>query len=60
MKIFLYTLIGVAAIILLTVTVFNYDPETEKWSSLLFGAAVGFGLYKIPSVIRNIRQKKAK
>jgi len=60
MKIFLYTLIGVAAIVLLTVTVFSYDPETEKWSSLLFGAAVGYGLYKLPWVIRNIKQKRAK
>lgn len=60
MKIFLYTLIGVAAIILLTVTVFNYDPETETWTSMLFGAAVGYGLYKMPSVIRNFKQKRAK
>jgi len=60
MKIFFYILVGVAAIILLTVIVFNYDPETETWTSLLFGAAVGYGLYKLPWVIKRIKQNKTK
>ena len=60
MKIFFYILIGVAAIALMTLVVFNYDPKTETWGSLLIGALFGYMLYKMPSIIRSWKQKKAK
>ena len=60
MKIFFYILIGVAAIALMTLIVFNYDPKTETWGSLLIGALFGYLLYKMPAMIRKNKQKNAK
>ena len=59
-KVYLYLFIGIVAIILMTVVVFNFDPKTETWSSLLLGALFGYLLFKMPSTIRNIKQKKVK
>ncbi|MCO5948849.1 MULTISPECIES: hypothetical protein [Mucilaginibacter] len=56
-KVYLYLLIGIAAILLMTVVVFNFDPKTETWSSLLIGALFGYGLYKMPTIIRRLKQK---
>ena len=56
-KVYLYLLLGVFAIIIMTLIVFNYDPKTETWGSLLIGALFGFLFYR---VIKNRRQKSAK
>jgi hypothetical protein len=56
-KVYLYLFMGIAAITLMTVIVFNYDPKTETWSSLIMGAVLGYLLYKTPSIIRNRKQK---
>ncbi|HVW94559.1 MAG TPA: hypothetical protein VHA56_01155 [Mucilaginibacter sp.] len=60
MKIFIYILVGVVAIIITVVSIFNFNPETETWGSLLLGGMLGFTLYKAPSVIRNMKQRKGK
>jgi len=60
MKKYLYLFVGIVAIILLTITVFNFDPKTETWSSLFMGAAFGYLLYKAPSMIKNRKQKSVK
>jgi hypothetical protein len=56
-KVYLYLFIGIAAIALMTVIVFNFDPNTETWGSLLLGAAFGYLLVR---VMKNRRQKSAK
>jgi uncharacterized membrane protein len=56
-KVYLYLLIGIIAIVLMTVIVFNYDPKTETWSGLLLGALFGFLFYR---TIKSRRQKNVK
>ncbi|MDP9081301.1 MAG: hypothetical protein M3O71_28145 [Bacteroidota bacterium] len=56
-KVYLYLLLGIIAIIIMTLIVFNYDPKTETWGSMLIGALFGFLFYR---VIKNRRQKSAK
>jgi len=56
-KVYIYLFIGIIAIVLMTVIVFNYDPKTETWGSLLLGAAFGFLFFRM---IKNRRQKSAK
>ncbi|ASU36669.1 hypothetical protein [Mucilaginibacter xinganensis] len=56
-KVYLYLFIGITAIALMTVIVFNFDPNTETWGSLLLGAAFG---YLFVRMIRNRRQKNVK
>jgi purine-cytosine permease-like protein len=56
-KVYLYLFIGIVAIILMTVVVFNFDPKTETWGSLLLGALFGYLFFK---VIKSRRQKSAK
>jgi len=57
-KVYLYLLIGIAAILVMTAVVFNFDPKTETWGSLLIGALFGYGLYKMPAIIRGLKQKR--
>ena len=56
-KVYLYLFIGIVAIALMTVIVFNFDPNTETWGSLLIGAAFG---YLFVRMIKNRKQKSAK
>jgi hypothetical protein len=56
-KAYIYLFIGIIAIVLMTVIVFNYDPKTETWSGLLLGALFGFLFYR---TIKSRRQKKVK
>ncbi|MCR8561513.1 hypothetical protein KXD93_27915 [Mucilaginibacter sp. BJC16-A38] len=56
-KVYLYLLLGIIAIIIMTLIVFNYDPKTETWGSMLIGALFGFLFYRM---IKNRRQKSAK
>jgi len=57
MKIFLYILVGIAAILIMAMIVFNFDPQTETWTSLILGGIAGFGLYKMPSLFRKKNTK---
>ena len=59
-KVYLYLLLGVIAIVLMTVVVFNYDPKTETWGSLLLGALFGYLLYRMPKTIKGMRNKNVK
>jgi hypothetical protein len=56
-KAYIYLFIGIIAIVLMTVIVFNYDPKTETWGSMLLGAAFGFLFFRM---IKNRRQKNVK
>jgi FtsH-binding integral membrane protein len=56
-KVYWYLFIGIAAIALMTVIVFSFDPNTETWGSLLLGAAFG---YLFVRMIKNRRQKNVK
>jgi len=55
--VYLYLLTGIVAITLMTVIVFNYDPNTETMSSLLLGGLIGFLLYRR---LKRNRQKSVK
>lgn len=55
--VYVYLLIGIIAIALMTVIVFNYDPNTETLSSLLLGGLLGFLLYRR---VKSRRQKSTK
>lgn len=56
-KVYIYLFVGIIAIVLMTVIVFNYDPKTETWGSLLLGAAFGFLFFRM---IKSRKQKRAK
>lgn len=57
-KIFIYLFVAIIAIVLITVSLMNFDPKTETWTSLLAGAAVGFLLVKLPSIIAYFKSRK--
>jgi UDP-N-acetylmuramyl pentapeptide phosphotransferase/UDP-N-acetylglucosamine-1-phosphate transferase len=59
-KVYIYMFVGITAIVLVIVILFNFDPKTETWGSLLLGALLGFLLFRMPSIIRNIKQKNTK
>jgi hypothetical protein len=50
--------VGIAAILLLIVTLINYDPNVQTWSSLLLGAAMGYLVVKSPVIVSLFKNKR--
>lgn len=50
--------VGIAAILLLIVTLINYDPNVQTWSSLLLGAAMGYFVVKSPVIVSLFKNRR--
>ena len=57
-KVYLFIMIGVAAMVLLVVSLMGFNPAVEKWSSLFAGAAIGFLVVGLPSVFAYFKNKR--
>ena len=51
---------GVLAIVMIVVSIMNFNPDVEKWSSLFAGAAAGFLIVGMPTIITWIKSKRQK
>jgi hypothetical protein len=52
--------IGILAIVMIIISLMNFDPKVETWSSMLAGAAVAFLIVKLPSLIAYFKSKRQK
>jgi len=62
-KFYLFIFIGILAIVMIVVSLMNFNPKVDTWSSLFAGAAIGFLIVRLPSIIvhfKKARQKNAK
>jgi len=50
--------IGFIAIAMIAVSLMNFDPKVETWSSFIAGAAIAFLLVKMPSIIAYYKNKR--
>lgn len=50
--------IGVIAIAMIVISLMNFDPKVETWSSFIGGAAIAFLLVKLPLIIAYFKSKK--
>jgi hypothetical protein len=62
-KFYLFIFIGILAVVMIVVSLMNFNPKVDTWSSLFAGAAIGLLIVKLPSIIahfKKTRQKNAK
>jgi len=59
-KIYIYLFIGILAIIMIVVSLMNFNPAVDTWSSLFAGAAIGLLIVKLPSIIAYFKTKRQK
>ncbi|BAU52472.1 hypothetical protein MgSA37_00633 [Mucilaginibacter gotjawali] len=52
--------VGILAIIMVVVSLMNFDPKVETWSSIIAGGAVALLILKSPAIFAYIKQKRAK
>ncbi|CAN5293918.1 hypothetical protein BH09BAC6_BH09BAC6_20110 [soil metagenome] len=57
-RLYILMFVGIAAILLLIVTLINYDPNVQTWSSLLLGAAMGYLVVKSPVIVSLFKNKR--
>jgi len=49
-KVYLFLFIGILAIVLIVLSLMNFNPAVETWTSLFGGAAIGFFIVGAPSI----------
>ncbi|WP_428328165.1 hypothetical protein [Mucilaginibacter sp.] len=59
-KIFIYVFVAFLALIMIGVSIIGFDPAVEKWTSLIAGAAIGFLIVKLPTIIAYVKSKRQK
>lgn len=59
-KVYLFLFIGVVAIAAIVISLMNFNPSVETWSSLLAGGAIGFLIVKTPAIIDMVKKRKQK
>jgi len=52
--------VGILAIILVAVSLMNFDPKVETWSSFIAGGCIALLIVKSPAIIAYFKQKRAK
>jgi amino acid transporter len=57
-KVFLFMLVGVIAILLVIVSLMNFDPKTETWGSFIGGVIIALLIVKSPTIIAYFKSKK--
>jgi hypothetical protein len=59
-RVYLFLLAGVLAIVAIVVSIMNFNPDVERWSSLFGGAALGFLIVGMPSIISWFKKRGQK
>jgi len=62
-KVYLFIFVGILAIVLIVLSLMNFNPVVETWTSLFGGAAIGFFIVGAPSIwawYKKSRQKNTK
>ena len=59
-KVYLFTFVGILAIIVIAVNLMNFDPKVEKWSNFIAGGIVAFIIVKTPAIIAYFKDKRQK
>ncbi|WP_295674545.1 hypothetical protein [uncultured Mucilaginibacter sp.] len=59
-KIYLFMMVGVIAIVMVVISLMNFDPKVETWSSFIAGGAIALLLLKSPAIWAYFKQKRAK
>jgi len=59
-KIYLFVFIGILALVMIVVSVMDFNPKVETWSSVFAGAAIGLLIVKLPSIIAYLKSRKQK
>jgi len=59
-NIYLFMFVGVLAIVMIVISLMNFDPKVESWSSFIAGAAIALLIVKSPSIWAYFKQKRAK
>ncbi len=59
-KFYLFIFIGILAVVMIVVSLMNFNPKVDTWSSLFAGAGVGFLIVKLPSIIAHFKKAKQK
>jgi nitrate/nitrite transporter NarK len=62
-RVYLFMFIGILAVVMIVVSLMNFNHTVESWSSLLAGAAIGLFILGIPSIrawYKKTRQKNIK
>ena len=57
-KAYLFMFVGVIALAMIVISVMNFDPKVDTWSSLIAGAGIGFLIVKMPVILSLIRNRK--
>jgi len=57
-KAYVFMFVGVLAIVMIVISVMNFDPKVDTWSSLIAGAGIGFLIVKMPAILSLIRNRK--
>ena len=52
--------VGVIAIILVIISLMNFNPKVESWSSLLAGGAIGLLIVMSPKIIAYVKDQRKK
>jgi hypothetical protein len=59
-NIYLFMFVGVLAIVMIIISLMNFDPKVESWSSFIAGAAIALLIVKSPSIWAYFKQRRAK
>ncbi|HWZ02982.1 MAG TPA: hypothetical protein VNX40_05175 [Mucilaginibacter sp.] len=59
-NIYLYMFVGILAIIMVVISLMNFDPKVETWSSFIAGGAIALLIVKSPAIWAYFKQKRAK
>jgi hypothetical protein len=59
-KIYLFMFVGILAIIMVAVSLMDFDPKVETWSSFIAGGSIALLIVKSPAIIAYFKQKRAK
>lgn len=52
--------VGILALIMIVVSLMNFDPKVETWSSFIAGGAIALLILKSPAIWAYFKQKRAK
>lgn len=59
-KIYIFMFIAILAVIMIAVSMMNFDRTVESWSSFIAGGSIAFLLIKLPSIIAYFESRRGK
>lgn len=59
-KIYLFLFISIVAVVMIVISLMNFNSKVESWSSVFAGAAVGLLIIKFPTITAYLKSKKQK